>query len=63
VGNRIVIKYPDKPTAHLVPDWPQDSDAASHALERLFAQSDAMADAGIRFTHEDLIAMRDEGRR
>ena len=62
-GEQIVITRHGKPIARLVPEGRHDTEAARQALDRIFAQADAMADAGIRFTHEDLIAMRDEGRR
>ena len=38
--------------------------AAAHAAsDRLFARRDTMAERGVRFTPEELMAMQDEGRR
>lgn len=62
-GEQIIITRHGKPVARLVPEGRPDEAAARAALERLFARADAMAQRGVRFTHEELMAMRDEGRR
>jgi len=62
-GEEIVITRHGKPIARLVPEGQPDLAAAHAALDRLFARADAMAERGVCFTHEELMAMRDEGRR
>ena len=62
-GEQIVITRHGKPIARLVPEGQPDLTAAHAALDRLFARADEMAARGARFTHEELMAMRDEGRR
>lgn len=62
-GERIIITRHGKPVARLVPEEQPDQAATQAALDRLFARRDAMAERYGRFTHEELMAMRDEGRR
>lgn len=62
-GEQIVITRHGKPVARLVPEGQPDLAAAHAALDRMFARADEMAARGVRFTHEELMAMRDEGRR
>lgn len=62
-GEQIVITRHGKPIARLIPEGQPDLAAAHAALDRLFAHADAMAEEGARFTHAELMAMRDEGRR
>lgn len=62
-GEEIVITRHGKPIARLVPEGQPSLAAAHAALDRLFARADSMAERGVRFTHEELMAMRDEGRR
>ncbi len=62
-GEQIVITRHGKPIARLVPEAKPDLAAAHAALDRLFARADEMAERGVRFTHEELMAMRDEARR
>jgi prevent-host-death family protein len=62
-GEQIVITRHGKPIARLVPEGQPDPAAAHAALDRLFARADEMAARGARFTHEELMAMRDDGRR
>lgn len=61
-GERIIITRHGKPVARLIPEAQPDQAAAQAALDRLFAHADAMAAEGARFTHAELMAMRDEGR-
>ena len=60
---QIVITRHGKPIARLVPEGQPDMAAAHAALDRLFARADEMAERAVRLTHEELMAMRDEGRR
>lgn len=62
-GEPIIITRHGKPIARLIPERQPDPLAARAALDRLFAHADAMAAEGARFTHSELMAMRDEGRR
>lgn len=62
-GEQIIITRHGKPVARLVPEGQPDMAAAHAALERLFARRDAMAERYGRLTHDELMAMRDEGRR
>ncbi len=62
-GEQIIITRHGKPVARLVPEGQPDLAAAHAALDRLFARRDAMAEQYGRFTHDELMAMRDEGRR
>ena len=62
-GEQIVITRHGKPVARLVPEGQPDLAAAHAALERLFARRDEMAERYGRMTHDELMAMRDEGRR
>lgn len=52
-----------KPVARLVPEPSTDEAAARAALDRVFAHADEMAQEGAKFTHAELMAMRDQGRR
>ncbi len=62
-GEQIVITRHGKPIARLVPEGHPDMAAAHAALERIFARRDSMAERYGRLTHDELMAMRDEGRR
>lgn len=62
-GEQIVITRHGKPIARLVPERQPDMEAARRALERIFARADEMAERGVRFSHAELMAPRDEGRR
>jgi prevent-host-death family protein len=62
-GEEIVITRRGKPVARLVPEGRPEPEAVRAALDRLFARADAMAERGVRFAHDDLMAMRDDGRR
>ena len=46
-----------------MPERQPDMEAARRALERIFARADEMAERGVRFSHAELMAPRDEGRR
>jgi prevent-host-death family protein len=62
-GEQIVITRHGKPIARLVPEGTHDADRALAAVDRMTARREAMAAAGGRFTLEELLALRDEGRR
>ena len=62
-GEEIVITRHGKPVARLVPEGRFDRVAAVAALEQLTKYRNDLAARGVHFTTEEILAMRDEGRR
>lgn len=62
-GEQIVITRHGKPVARLIPEGRQDVASALQALDRITARRKALAARGVHFTSEEILAMRDEGRR
>jgi prevent-host-death family protein len=62
-GEQIVITRHGKPIARLVPEGGHDREAALAAIEELARYRNELAARGIRLTTEEILALRDEGRR
>jgi prevent-host-death family protein len=62
-GEQIVITRHGKPVARLIPEGRGDRSAALAALDALTARRNELAARGVRFTSEEILVMRDEGRR
>jgi prevent-host-death family protein len=62
-GEQIVITRHGRPIARLVPERKHDVGRALAAVDRMTARREALAAEGIRLTLEELLEMRDEGRR
>jgi prevent-host-death family protein len=62
-GEQIVITRHGKPVARLVPEGGHDRAAALAAVEQLTKYRNELAARGVKFTTEEILAMRDEGRR
>jgi prevent-host-death family protein len=62
-GEQIVITRHGRPVARLVPEGSADRQAAAEALERLAGYRKELAARGVRFTADEIRAMRDAGRR
>lgn len=62
-GEQIIITRHGRPVARLVPEGRADRSAARAALEQLAAYRNELVARGVHFTTEEILAMRDEGRR
>jgi prevent-host-death family protein len=62
-GEQIVITRHGKPIARLIPEGGPDRVAARAAVEELARYRSELAARGVSLTTEEILAMRDEGRR
>jgi prevent-host-death family protein len=62
-GEQIVITRHGKPIARLVPEGRPDRSAALAALDALTAYRADLEAQGVRLTTEEILGLRDEGRR
>ncbi len=62
-GEQVVITRHGRPVARLVPEGRSDRSAALAALNDLATYRNELTRRGVRFTTEEILAMRDECRR
>lgn len=67
-GEEVVVTRHGKTVARIVPDEGREAESerkarAAAALARIKALREHLRERGVSFTHEEIISLRDEGRR